>query len=415
MKLNILRLIVAALCCTSALMVIANVGAQKSLPVRGDLAVSLPSLGSAVPAQTPAGAAAPQEQTVEQVEKNIKVLNGMPASQLIPVMNYFAASMGRRCNFCHVNNNGQWDYAADTKPEKNTAREMIKMVLDLHKQTFNGSTDISCYTCHRGRNQPQSVPTLPLPSPPPGNPGAGGPGAVAPPAGQPQASPSPRPPSPSADDILKKYVEAIGGQAAIDKLKTRTAKGAIVQANGNSLQFELYQAAPDKSYFLVTTPQGPFERGFDGKVAWERTARGVREVTGGELANFKAGNSLLSLINLKEQYARPPRVRRDKIGDRDVFVLDGMTTDGKRMRLYFEVATGFLVRRVIFTTSLVGIIPEQVDFEDYREIDGVKFPFTARASTIEVGNPVSTRTFTEIKVNAAVDDSKFKTPAKTTP
>ena len=412
MKLNILRLIVAALCCTSALMVIATVRAQKWLPVRSDVTVSLASLGIAMPAQTPAATAAPKEQTVEQVEKNIKVLTGMPQSQFIPVMNFFAASMGRRCNFCHVNNNGQWDYAADDKPEKNTAREMIKMVLDLHKQTFNGSTDISCYTCHRGRNQPQSVPTLPLPvpSPPPGNPGAGGPGAAAPPAGQPQASPSPRPPSPSADDILKKYVEAVGGQAAIDKLKTRSAKGTIVQANGNSLQFELYQAAPDKFYFLVTTPQGPFERGFNGQVAWEKNARGVREVSGGELANFKAGNSLFSLINLKEQYARPPRARRDKIGDRDVFVLDGTTTDGKRMRLYFDATTGLLLRRVTATPSLIGIIPEQIDFEDYREIDGVKFPFTARASTIEVGNPVSTRTFTEIRVNAPVDDSKFKMP-----
>jgi photosynthetic reaction center cytochrome c subunit len=415
MKLNILRLMVTALCCTSALMVIANVGAQKSLPVSSDFAVSLMNPGIAVPAQTPAATAAPQEKTTEQVQKNIKVLTGMPQSQLIPVMNFFAASMGRRCNFCHVNNNGRWDYAADTKPEKNTAREMIKMVLDLHKQTFNGSTDISCYTCHRGRNQPQSVPILPLPSPPPGNPGAGGPGAAAPPAGQPQASPSPRPPSPSADDVLKKYVEAIGGQAAIDKLKTRTAKGTVVQANGNSLQFELYQAASDKFYFLVTTQQGPFERGFNGQVAWEKNALGVREVTGGELANFKAGNSLFSLINLKEQYARPPRTRRDKIGDRDVFLLDGTTTEGKRMRLYFDATTGLLLRRVTATPSMIGIIPEQVDFEDYREVDGVKFPFTARASTIEVGNPVSTRTFTDIKVNGPVDDSKFKMPAAPKP
>src|SRR5262244_3915036 len=65
-------------------------------------------------------AQSPPEKTVEQVEKNIKVLTGMPQSQLIPVMNFFAASVGRRCNFCHVNNNGQWDYASDAKPEKNT-------------------------------------------------------------------------------------------------------------------------------------------------------------------------------------------------------------------------------------------------------------------------------------------------------
>jgi hypothetical protein len=404
------------------MIIIANVRAQKSLSVQSTFAVSSANLGIAKPAQTPAATAGAQEPTVEQVEKNIKVLNGMPASQIIPVMNFFAASMGRRCNFCHVNNNGQWDYAADTKPEKNTAREMIKMVLDLHKQTFNGSADISCYTCHRGRSQPQSVPTLPLPipSPPPGNTGAGGPVAATPPVGQPQASPSPspRPAGPSADDILNKYAEALGSQAAIDKLKTRTAKGTLVQANGNSFQFELYQAAPDKFYLMVTTPQGTFERGFDGKVAWEKTARGVREITGGELASFKAGNSLFSLLNFKEQFVRPPRARRDRIGDRDMLTLDGMTTDGKRMRLYFDAATGLLVRRITAMTTMVGIIPEQVDLDDYREVDGVKFPFTARSSTIEVGNPVSTRTFTEIKVNATVDDSKFKmppAPAKTTP
>src|SRR5437588_12568920 len=88
---------------------------------------------------------APQEKTVEQVDKNIKVLNGMPASQLIPVMNFFAASMGRRCNFCHVNNQGQWDYASDAKPEKNTAREMIKLVLDINKTNFKGQLQVSCY------------------------------------------------------------------------------------------------------------------------------------------------------------------------------------------------------------------------------------------------------------------------------
>ncbi|HEX3253442.1 MAG TPA: c-type cytochrome, partial [Pyrinomonadaceae bacterium] len=93
----------------------------------------------------------PQEKTVEQVQKNIKVLTGMPESQLIPVMNFFAASMGRRCNYCHVNNQGQWDYVSDAKPEKTTAREMVKLVMDVNKTTERLKLDpVSCYTCHRG-------------------------------------------------------------------------------------------------------------------------------------------------------------------------------------------------------------------------------------------------------------------------
>jgi outer membrane lipoprotein-sorting protein len=356
----------------------------------------------------------PQEKTVEQAEKNIKVLTGMPQSQLIPVMNFFAASMGRRCNYCHVNNQGQWDYASDAKPEKTAAREMIKLVMDINKTTERLKLDpVSCYTCHRGRTSPQSIPALPLPlpSPPPNGGGAGGPAASGPtPGASPQASPAATPALPSADEIFSKYAAAVGGQTAIDKLKSRTVKGTVAQANGNSYQFELSQAAPDKFYLLVTTPQGTVERGFNGQVGWEKTARGVREITGTELINFKAANGLFSLLKLKEQYSKPPRVRKDKLGDHDVYIVDGTTTDNRRMRLYFDATSGLLLRRTTTMSTIVGIIPDQIDLEDYREAEGLKFPFTARAATVEVGNPISTRTFTELKLNVPVDDSKFNMP-----
>ena len=356
---------------------------------------------------------APQEKTVEQVGKNIKVLTGMPESQLIPVMNFFAASMGRRCNYCHVNNQGQWDYASDAKPEKTSAREMVKLVMDINKTTERLKLDpVSCYSCHRGRTSPQSIPALPLalPSPPPNAGGAGGPTPGASPQASPQASPSARPALPVADEIFRKYAEALGGQNAIDKLKSRTAKGTVTQANGDSFQFELSQAAPDKFYLLVTTREGTIERGFNGQVGWEKTARGEREITGAELINFKATNGLFSLLKLKEQYSRPPRVRKDKLGDRDVYIVDGTTTENRRMRLYFDASSGLLLRRTTTMPTIVGIIPDQIDLEDYREADGLKFPFTARAATLEVGNPTSTRTFTELKLNVPVDDSKFNMP-----
>lgn len=357
----------------------------------------------------PTKAQTPPEKTVEQVQKNIKVLTGMPESQLIPVMNFFAASMGRRCNYCHVNNQGQWDYASDAKPEKTSAREMVKLVMDINKTTERLKLDpVSCYTCHRGRTSPQSIPALPLPLPSPA-PNAGGPGGPTPSA-SPQASPSATPALPSADEIFSKYAAALGGQTSIDKLKSRTAKGTVTQANGNSFQFELTQAAPDKFYLLVTTPQGTIERGFNGQVGWEKTARGVREVSGTELMNFKTANGLFTLLKLKEQYSRAPRVRKDKLGDRDVYIVDGTTTENRRMRLYFDATSGLLLRRTTMMPTMVGIIPDQIDLEDYREAEGLKFPFTARAAALEVGNPTSTRTFTELKLNGPVDESKFNMP-----
>ena len=166
------------------------------------------------------------------MQKNIKVLTGLPQSQLIPVMNFMAASLGRRCNFCHVNKDGQWDYASDEKPEKASAREMIKMVLDLRKQTFHGADEISCYTCHRGQTHPTNLPPLPLPLPSP-RPASSPSATGTPPAtGAPQATPRPTPALPSADEILNKYIAAIGGQTAIDKTKSRSVKGTLTQSNG---------------------------------------------------------------------------------------------------------------------------------------------------------------------------------------
>lgn len=357
---------------------------------------------------------APQDKPVEQVQKNIKVLTGMPQSQLIPVMNFISASLGRRCNFCHVNRGGQWDFPSDEKPEKATAREMIKMVLDLHKQSFTGAGEISCFTCHRGQNHPVNVPSLPLPlpsprptSPPPAaTPGASPPASATPGA---PAAPSPTPALPSADEIFSKYIAAIGGQANIDKIKSRWLKGTVAQPNG-TVSFESSQSAPDKFLITATTPTGAFERGFNGTAGWEKGPRGVRQLSPMELAQLQASVGLFRNIKLKEQFTSA-RVRgRDKIGERPVYVVVGNTADNRQERLFFDAETGLLLRRISYLTTLIGLIPEQIDFEDYRDVDGVKFPFSVRVSSIEVGNPISTRTFSEMKLNAPVDDAKFNMP-----
>ena len=412
MKLNILRLLVIMLACASAFIVIANVRAEKFSARGRSLTSTLPGA-----AQTPAVTPAQQDKPTEQVQKNIKVLMGLPQSQLIPVMNYMAASVGRRCNYCHVNNNGQWDYASDDKQEKNTAREMIKLVLDVNKNSFKGNTEVGCYTCHRGRNNPQGIPTLPLPLPSPQGGNQGGPR----PAGgdgqgtgqaQAQASPSPRPSPPSGDEILNKYVAAIGGQAAIDKIKTRVMKGSLITANGQTISYELQQTAPNKAHEMFTSQRGTMERAVNGDTGWEKNPQGVHELTGQQLADLKLSLQIFRNLKLKEQYTRLRFGGRDKVGDRDAIVLNAGTADNRTERLYFDAENGLLLRRISYTRTMIGIIPEQMDFQDYREVDGVKLPFTIVLATVDPGNPISTRKFDEIKLNAPVDDSKFNMPPK---
>jgi photosynthetic reaction center cytochrome c subunit len=349
-----------------------------------------------------------QEKTVEQVQKNIKVLTGMPQSQLIPTMNYISASLGVRCNFCHVNKNGAWVFDADDKPEKATARTMIQMVLDLNKTMFKGETEVGCFTCHRGRSHPDSLPPLPLPQASP-RPAPAAPAASPLPGAQ--ASPAPTPAAPTADDILNKYIAALGGQAAVDKLKTMTMTGTYVGANGETIPYEVYLAAPDKFLIRATAADGVVERGFDGKVGWEKGSRGVSELPVATLNELKSFFSFYRNLRLKEQFTQLRVTGRDKIGDRAVVVVGGRTVDGRRERLFFDAETGLLLRRIRYTTTMIGVIPQQIDFDDYRDVEGVKLPFSARVSAVEINNAIATRKYTEIKLNAAVDDSKFAMPA----
>jgi photosynthetic reaction center cytochrome c subunit len=407
MKPTILRLLIVALSCVSAIVVITNAGAQKT-SLGSQQPVTMAGLGLPAPVQTPAVTAAQQDKPTEQVQKNIKVLNGLPQSQLIPVMNFFSASLGVRCNFCHVNNNGVWAYDSDDKPEKNTAREMITMVFNVNKTTFKGGMEVSCYSCHRGVRNPVGLPQLPLPTPVP-RPSPAGPSA-APGA---QASPTPRPPS--ADDIINKYVTAIGGQEAIDKIKTRVMKGTITTASGQTLTYEIVQTVPDRAYESFVAPRGQMERAISGNMGWEKNPQGVHDIMGGQLADLKMSLQLFRNLKLKEQYTSLRLGRREKLGDREVYVMTGTTADKKRERLFFDAETGLLFRRISYNETMIGIIPEQTDFEDYREVEGVKLPFIIKLSTVDVGNPASTRTFTEIKLNVPVDDSKFNKPAAAKP
>lgn len=354
--------------------------------------------------QQPAAVAAPAEKTVEQTKKNIKVLNGLPDSQLIPVMNFMSASLGVRCVFCHLNKDGKWDFVSDEKPEKNTAREMIKMVLAVNKDTFRGNTEVSCYTCHRGRTNPASVPALPIPE-------------VTPRPAAAETKPGEaKPAEPTADEILAKYTAALGGSATIDKLKTRSMKGEWLTSNGLTWGYEVYQSGPDKIYVVLNTPkQGVFERGFNGSAGWEKSTHGLRALEGQELAVLRRYPDLFKDIKLKEQFSRLMFGGKDKINDREVYVLRGVTTDNRRERLYFDVQTGLLVRRVTNSPTMIGLIPEQVDFEDYKNVDGLMAPFTIRISSVDP-NISSTRKFTEVKLNVPVDETKFnKPPAPPTP
>jgi outer membrane lipoprotein-sorting protein len=112
-------------------------------------------------------------------------------------------------------------------------------------------------------------------------------------------------------------------------------------------------------------------------------------------------------IKLKELYPRMTLTGSTKVGNRDAYVIEALPADGSAQKMYFDAQTGLLVRRDEEVETPTGAMPLEIYFEDYREVDGVKLPFTLIRS-----NPSGRTTIkvTEVKDNATIDDAKFMQP-----
>ncbi len=332
---------------------------------------------------------AAQEKTAEQVYKNIQVFKGLPASQLDPAMAFISGSLGVKCSYCHVN-----PFEKDDKPQKLAARKMIQMVFDLNKESFNGQASVSCYTCHRGQPQPISVPAV----------------------GQnlwQQSNQATKEasPLPTVEQLLERYVQAVGGREAIEKVTSRVLKGSRVGADGVLVPEEIYSKAPNKLLVITSYPKQVFRTGFNGSQGWARSNETARDLPAEMLAQVRREAEFYKETRLKDLYSKLAVVGRALVGEREAFVVEATPTEGgSPEKLYFDVQTGLLVRKYSEAKTVLGQFPTETDYEDYREVDGVKLPFTIRWS---IPGRSWGRKITEVKQNVTVDDAQFnKPPAK---
>lgn len=358
-----------------------------------------------VDASTPQNANA--EKPAEQVFKNIQSLKGLPASQLYATMNFMKASLGVKCDHCHVRTaDGKWNWESDDKREKQFTRRMIQLTVESNKIAFGGRTQVSCYTCHRGSTDPVNIPTINIAAEDQKPNAATRKNVAAPVNAEHGASEE----LPTIDAVLNKYAEAVGSKRAVDNFKTQFAKGTYSEHQLPTSPLEIYTAAPNKMLAIITTPRGTLFQGYNGATGWTGDGREARELSGASLAQVKQRADFYADWKLKEQFARIRVVGKEKINNRETYVAAGRTVDNRTERLYFDAQTGLLLRRVAYTETMVGMIPEATDYEDYREVNGVKIPFTRRNAQLD-GFEASVLKYTEVKFNVSIDDAKFNLPA----
>lgn len=214
----------------------------------------------------------------------------------------------------------------------------------------------------------------------------------------------------TADQILENYIKAIGGRENWKKLTTRISTGTIdVPAMNLSGLVTVREKAPNRSIFTVNFNGAVFQQGFDGKVAWsDDPQNGLREQAGDELAETKRDSDFYHPLDLKQIYSKITVTGTDKIDNRDAYVVEASSGDLGTDKIYFDAQNGLVLRIVGQHHTLDGPATFTEDFTDFREVDGIKLPYTVHQ---ESSSSTFTIKFTEIRHNEAIEDAAFVKPA----
>ena len=340
-------------------------------------------------AQAPASSATAPKLAEEQF-KNIQALKGIPADQLIPAMQFIAASLGVECEHCHV----EHAFEKDDKKPKVTARKMINMMMAINKDNFEGHREVTCYSCHRGSADPVGTPIIVDEEPKPA-------------AVEGKKLREEKASMPVADQLLDKYLSAIGGAAAIQKITSRVQKGTLSAFGGEHFPVEVYSKAPDKRISIMHLKGGESVTAFDGKQGWLSIPGRVHVMSAAENDAARIDADLYFPARVKTLYQKFTVDSGGKIDGHDTYLVTGHTEGQPPLRLYLDRESGLLLRLIRYAETPLGRNPTQIDYADYRDANGVKVPF--RWTLARPGNRFTIQV-EQVQQNVPVDDAKFPVP-----
>jgi hypothetical protein len=265
----------------------------------------------------------------EEEYKNIQALKGIPAEQLIPSMQFIAASLGVECEYCHVAHANE----KDDKKTKVTARKMIGMMMAINKENFEGHREVTCFSCHRGSKDPVATPIITGEEPKPEVAKGNKPGET-------------KPVFPPADQLLDKYLAAVGGAEALQKVTTRVQKGTLTAFGGQHFPVDVFAKAPAKRFSVMHLSNGESVTAFDGNQGWLSVPGRVHIMSSAENAAARIDADLYFPLHVKTLYQKFRVDAGEKIAGRDTYLVVGHDDGRPPLRLYLDTESGLLLRLV---------------------------------------------------------------------
>src|SRR5215813_5692890 len=269
------------------------------------LLVAAGARGQAAPPK-PAAESGTARRLAEEEFKNIQALKGIPADQLIPTMQFIAASLGVECEHCHVAR----AFEKDDKKAKVTARKMIAMMMAINKENFEGHHEVTCYSCHHGAADPVATPIATAEPAKPEPPEGSKPGET-------------KPAFPPANQLFDKYLTAIGGAGALQKVSSRVQKGTLTAFGGQHFPVDVFSKAPSKRLSVMHLSVGDSMTSFDGQQGWLSVPGRVHIMSAAENAAARIDADLYLPVHLKTLYEKFVVEAGEKIDSRDTYLVVG--------------------------------------------------------------------------------------------
>jgi len=222
----------------------------------------------------------------------------------------------------------------------------------------------------------------------------------------------PRQTPPTAEQILGRYVEAIGGLAALEKINNRvTYSKANIAAAGITMSAIAYQAKPNESYsVLESAATGKIESGTTGEVAWQISATaGPQIFEGKEKSYFLHINVFDRLANWRKAFSRVEAAGIENVAGVPCYKIIMTPQDLPSQTIFFDKASWLPIKIAMTVESQAGSIPIETLFSDYRAVNGV---LQAHKSVIKSLGPDRTITVEKIEQNVDLPPDRFALPAE---
>jgi photosynthetic reaction center cytochrome c subunit len=285
---------------------------------------------------------------------------------------------------------------------------MMEMMFAINKGHFEGHREVTCYSCHHGEAHPIGIPIIPAGANAtahlePVKPGDGK-GTQAADGG----SDAKAVVDPVLYPVLDKYIAALGGAAAIQKVTSRVERGSA-DLGGRTFPVDIYAQAPDKRVSVMHLPNGDSLTAYNGTVGWlSAPGRPIQWMSQAEADASRLDADLHLPLRMKDIFTDFRLLAPQRIDGREASVVQGLREGKPPVNFYFDQQSGLLVRLVRYIDTPLGLNPTQIDYADYRDSGGVKIPYRW---TIARPSGQFTILVEQVQQNVPIAEQKFAQPA----